>query len=56
MTRIQWDDGTHGCISFWRPSAAERAAIAAGALVQLTVQGRTHAPVLIGVDGMEQAT
>lgn len=52
ITRIKYEDGTDAVRSFWRPTAEERAAIAAGALVSLDVWGRTHAPLYIGVDGV----
>jgi hypothetical protein len=53
ITRIQYPDGKPGVRSFWRPSDAEREAIAAGALVSLDVWGPTHAPLYIGVDGVD---
>jgi hypothetical protein len=53
ITRIVFDDKTPGVVSFWLPTAAERAAIAGGAMIFMKVIGHTHPPVLIGVDGME---
>jgi hypothetical protein len=35
--------------SYWEPSKEEREAIAAGAPVCIEVQGRTHAPIILGV-------
>lgn len=54
ITRIQYEDGTPAVASFWEPSAAERAAIAAGASVQLIALGRTHPPLIVCVDGVPQ--
>jgi hypothetical protein len=53
ITRVQYGNGTNGVWSYWRPSEAERAAIASGALVQMCAMGQTHPPVYIGVDGVE---
>jgi hypothetical protein len=54
ITRVQYDNGVPGVWSFWRPSDAERAAIAAGALVRLAAIGRTHPPVAMHVDGVDE--
>jgi len=43
-----------GVRSYWRPSEAERKAIAEGALVMFQVWGNTHPPIFIGVDGIEE--
>ncbi len=53
ITRVRYQGGMHGVWSFWRPSDAERAAIAAGADVCLMCMGQTHPPVLLAVDGIE---
>lgn len=53
ITRVQFPDGTPAVRSYWRPTDAERAAIASGALVELTVWGTTHAPLYVGVDGVD---
>lgn len=53
ITRVQFSNGVPGVWSFWAPSEAERAAIAAGAMVRLSALGHTHPPVAIGVDGVE---
>jgi hypothetical protein len=55
ITRVQYDNGTPGVWSFWRPSEAERAAIASGALIQLCALGHTHPPVAVMVDGVPPA-
>jgi hypothetical protein len=55
ITRVQYQDGTPAVQSFWQPSAAERAAIVAGAPILLQVWGVTHAPLYVGVDGVEEA-
>lgn len=39
-------------VSFWRPTESERAAIASGALVQLSIFSASHPPVHIGVEGV----
>jgi hypothetical protein len=52
ITRFTYGDGSHAVSSYWRPTDAERAAIAAGALVCFTAQGSTHPPVLLTVDGV----
>jgi hypothetical protein len=43
-----------GVRSYWQPNAEERKAIAEGALVLFSCWGRTHPPVWIGVDGLEE--
>jgi hypothetical protein len=53
ITRVEFPDGAPGVQSFWRPTDAERAAIAGGALVLFQCWGRTHPPVYLGVDGVE---
>lgn len=54
ITRVAYEDGTPAVWSFWRPSEAEKAAIAAGATVRLSAIGQTHPPVHVGVDGVEE--
>jgi hypothetical protein len=53
ITRFEYEGGTPAVASFWEPTDAERAAIAAGAKVMFTCWGHTHPPVYIGVDGVE---
>lgn len=53
ITRAKYEDGTPVVQSFWRPSDAERAALAAGASVCLQIVGLTHPPLWVGVDGVE---
>ena len=53
ITRGQYPDGLQVVRSYWRPSEAERAAIADGALIQFQCWGQTHPPVYIGVSGPE---
>jgi hypothetical protein len=54
ITRVAYPDGQPAVQSYWRPTEEERKAIAAGALIQFQCWGRTHPPVYIGVDGVEQ--
>lgn len=54
ITRVTYSNGMPAVWSFWNPSPAERAAIAAGAPVRFSCWGRTHPPVHIGVDGVEE--
>lgn len=49
--RAQYEDGTPVTFSYWQPSAEELALINSGHPVRLGILGRTHAPVLLGVDG-----
>lgn len=52
ITRITYGPGgLPGVVSFWQPTAAEQALIAAGHPVRLSCLGITHPPVRIGVDG-----
>jgi hypothetical protein len=53
VTRVHYPDGTRGVWSFWRPTDAERAAIAEGALIQLCAIGSTHPPIAVMVDGVD---
>jgi hypothetical protein len=53
ITRAEYPNGAPVVLSYWRPSEAERKAIAEGALVAFQAWGRTHPPVYIGVDGVE---
>lgn len=52
ITRAAYSNGQAVVLSFWRPSEAERKAIADGALILFTCWGTTHPPVYIGVDGV----
>jgi hypothetical protein len=54
ITKVMYQNGLPGVESYWQPSAAEREAIAAGALVRFSVWGETHPPVYLGVDGIEE--
>lgn len=51
ITRIEYADGQPAVASYWRPTAAELALIAAGNSVRLVVLGTTHPPLMLGVDG-----
>lgn len=54
ITRVFYHDiGVPAVVSFWQPSPAERQAIAAGALVQLSCWGETHPPIALSVDGVQ---
>jgi hypothetical protein len=52
ITITDWD-GIPSCVSWWEPTAEERALIAAGAKVRLWVAGgiNQHPPVCVDVDG-----
>jgi hypothetical protein len=54
ITRVMFTNGIPAVWSYWRPSPAEREAIAAGGLVQLSIWGRTHSPVHVSVDGVAE--
>ena len=51
VTRIQYADGTHAVVSFWRPTEEEIALIRQGRPVRLITLGQIIAPVALGVDG-----
>lgn len=51
ITRIQYSDGTLAVASYWKPTATELALLAQGRAVRLTILGRTHPPLMLGVDG-----
>lgn len=55
ITRVMFNNGMPAVWSFWSPSEAERAAIAAGAPIRFSCWGMTHPPVALGVDGVEEA-
>lgn len=55
ITRVRFTNGTPAVWSYWQPSQAERALIAAGAPVRLSILGNTHPPLHISVDGAEGA-
>lgn len=55
ITRVLFDSGMPAVWSFWQPTEAERAAIAAGAAIRLSAIGLTHPPVALGVDGVEES-
>jgi hypothetical protein len=49
------EDGRTVQCSYWRPTAAERLAIAGGALVQLWIHSAAHPPVSLTVEGIHDA-
>lgn len=51
ITRIQWSDGEHGVVSFWTPTPEELKLLAQGKPVRLSIIGKTHPPIMLGVDG-----
>jgi hypothetical protein len=52
ITRVVWpEQRLQGVVSYWMPTAAELALLNAGAAVRLSVLGRTHPPLAVGVDG-----
>lgn len=53
ITRVQYSNGVPGVWSYWQLSEAERALIAAGALVIVCAVGHTHPPIALQVDGVE---
>lgn len=54
ITRVQFEEsGQRAVWSYWRLTDEERAAIAAGAPICLSVMGATMPPVSLGVDGVE---
>lgn len=55
ITRTTYQDGTDTVTTYWRPTDAERAAIAAGALIRVEVMGQTMPPMIVGADGVEPA-
>lgn len=52
ITLVLHPDGMPVMRSYWRPSQAELAALAAGAAVQFECWGMTHPPIAITVDGV----
>lgn len=52
ITRAAYPNGQLVVMSYWRPTEAERKAIADGALIEFQAWGHTHPPVYIGVDGV----
>lgn len=52
ITRVVFTPGgQHAVASYWMPTAAELALLNAGKAVRLSVIGRTHPPLYVGVDG-----
>lgn len=49
ITRVKYDDGSHTVASYWMPDDNERALIARGEPIRLTVLGVTMAPVKLDV-------
>lgn len=52
ITRLEFVEGVEAVASFWRPTAEEIKALAAGACVVLYVLGTTMPPVSLAVDGV----
>lgn len=52
ITRTLYADGTPSVSTYWQPTEAERAAIAAGAMVQVEVLGVTMPPMIVGAEGV----
>lgn len=53
VTHVQFADGGPPAVeSYWQPTEAERAAIAAGASICLSIWGNTMPPTSIRVDGL----
>ena len=52
ITRVVYvADRLQGVVSYWMPTAAELQLLNAGQAVRLSVLGRTHPPLALGVDG-----
>jgi hypothetical protein len=52
ITRVIFTpSGQHAVASYWLPTAEELQLLNAGQAVRLSVVGRTHPPVYVGVDG-----
>lgn len=51
ITRVQFPEGLEAVVSCWLPSAEELELLNLGMPIQLLVWGRTHSPVLMGVQG-----
>ena len=52
VTRVVFvADRLQGVVSYWLPTAAELHLLNAGKAVRLSVLGRTHPPLAVGVDG-----
>lgn len=52
ITRVVWpEQQLQGVVSYWRPTPAELQLLNGGAMVRLSVMGRTHPPLAVGVDG-----
>lgn len=52
ITRVTWTDpGIEGVVSYRMPTTAELQLLNNGQAVRLTILGRTHAPLALGVDG-----
>lgn len=52
ITRVVFEEtGSPGVVSYWLPTPDELALLNAGAAMRLTVWGRTHPPLALGVDG-----
>jgi len=49
ITRVEYAGGLPAVVSFWRPSPDELAALNRGDPVFLSIMGRTHAPLYVGV-------
>lgn len=52
ITRVVWPDHhVQGVVSYWRPTPDELRLLKGGAMVRVSVIGRTHPPLALGVDG-----
>lgn len=52
VTRVVYVDArVQGVVSYWRPTAEELQLLNQGRAVRLSVLGRTHPPLALGVDG-----
>ena len=56
ITRIQYQDGTNACISFWKPSVAELEKLNQGWAVAIELLGVTHPPLAVTVSDEKELT
>lgn len=49
-TRVRYDDGAMGWITYWEPTKSELTKLRQGKKVRLSLMGDIHPPVLIDVE------
>lgn len=55
VTRVLYLGGVHCVRTYWRPTPAEMRAVAAGRPVWVEVHGNSMPPMVVGVEGVEDA-